>query len=266
MGHLSRGLAVAHTLGWRRGEVLFVSASPHAGQILSDRAHLPIPVQFSGQPVLLRAWLYQLLTERKITEVYLDTFPVGLFGEWNEADRLELPLYLVARTLNWKAYAPLLQKQPRFKEIFVVERLPAEQHSWLIQQSEQVSQLLLHYPVVPLPATIQAEFQALPRPLWLIVHSQPQEEVEALIDMARDQARLEAVAPTFCVITQVPVADPGLIVRNWNAAYRLFPGADRIFTGGGFNLMQQTHAFRDQHHCLPFVRRYDDQFFRVRQV
>ena len=49
-------------------------------------------------------------------------------------------------------------------------------------------------------------------------------------------------------------------------AVDLYPTADRIVTGGGFNAVRQTEAWSDRHLVVPFERRFDDQFARARRV
>ena len=46
-------------------------------------------------------------------------------------------------------------------------------------------------------------------------------------------------------------------------AHPLFSIADRLFSGGGFNIMRQAQALGDRHRAFPFSRRFDDQLARV---
>lgn len=266
MGHLSRGRAFAHTMGWTADEVIFVSASPFADSILADWTHRAIPEHLADRSLDLRIWLNTLLKEVQADSLYLDTFPVGLFGEWNGPQWPDIPIHLVSRCLQWNKYVPLIRNSARFQCSYVLEPLPEEQLIFLESHSDEVQTLQLTYPNFPISQTQQADLQDLARPLWLIVHSQPKEEVEALIDMAHDQARMRNASPTLLVISQVDISESHIILRDWQDAYRFFPDVDRIFIGAGFNLAQQSRSLREKTQFLPFVRRYDDQFFRVKHL
>lgn len=266
MGHLSRGQAVAHSLGWAAEEVLFVSASPYAGRMLAGWAHQAIPADLAARPEDLRRWLEALLITENIKEIYLDTFPVGLWGEWNGPCSSVYSFYGVFRRLQWEAYEPWIVSPPRFRQSFAVEVLPDAFQDFVEQHSQEVRPLALQYPEKPLSQTQLAELTSIAKPLWLIVHSRPAEEVEALVEMALDQARLEGQQPGLLVLSQEQIDYPGIINRDWLEAEACFPYADRIFTAAGFNLIQQTRHFREKHHCLPFLRRYDDQFWRKSQT
>jgi len=45
----------------------------------------------------------------------------------------------------------------------------------------------------------------------------------------------------------------------------LIEKAEKIFSGCGFNVMQQTHFYAHKHEFIPFERRFDDQFWRTKQ-
>src|SRR5262249_44558434 len=91
----------------------------------------------------------------------------------------------------------------------------------------------------------------LPPKYVLVVHSGPPEETEELLAYARDVCRAEGV--------EDPVVQPDVYPATLVAG-----NATRIVTAGGFNAMRQFG--RDpRHRPLPFERKFDDQYGRVRR-
>jgi hypothetical protein len=100
----------------------------------------------------------------------------------------------------------------------------------------------------------------------LIVHSGSEEEVRDLISYAEEmrhyegtQARLMVAAPTQAVLALSPAVE----TLGFFPASVLFPLADRVVSGCGFNVMRQMAPFRQKHYYLPFARRFDDQYWRA---
>ena len=97
---------------------------------------------------------------------------------------------------------------------------------------------------------------------WLIVHSGPKEEVLRLVQFAKKQAIKAHREPLFKVVTY---ADINHSIRA-NNLLPLFVQAERIFIGGGYNLIQETAAFRSKTTALPFKRKYDNQALRIKRA
>ncbi|MDH4058383.1 MAG: hypothetical protein OEU76_06440, partial [Cyclobacteriaceae bacterium] len=99
--------------------------------------------------------------------------------------------------------------------------------------------------------------------IWLIVHAFIKNEVEALIAYAKEIALLENEKPFLVVITDQPVHGADFLSYSYFPASDWFPIADRIFTGGGFNVLKQGTAYSEKITAIPFPRKYDDQKWRV---
>lgn len=265
LGHLTRAWAVIHSLNL--SEHITVASQHPQPDWLAPIPYLQAPSAKLNDRQGLRAWIISLLQKQSFEQIWLDVFPGGLFGEWLHLEDIpELPpMVLVARHLKWTAYqAQIPGPYPVFKQVLEVEVLSPDQKAALEHPATLWTPCPLNYPAPPIPSSILASMAALPRPHWLLVHSGPEEEIEVLYEQARDLARLEAVQPSLLLVAPQPTPLVGfdLQVQHF-PAWPLFPLVDRIFTGCGFNSIQQTKAFREKHIAIPFARRWDDQFRRA---
>lgn len=265
MGHLSRAAAFIYTQKIAAEAIILLTSSPYAAEILPHIKCLTIPHELTQQPPLLAAKINQIINEYNISIAYLDAFPTGIAGEWAQVDTKPLQLHYIARLLDWAAYKPLWQPSFFFEQTYICEPLTTAHEADLQPQSANISNLALTYPPA-LGFDLRAKFN-ITKPLWLIVHSENQAEIQALYDYAQDIARYEKTDAHFILITAAAAFDVGRAV-SWlkhSAAYAFFPQADKIFTAAGFNLMQQLRDFRPKHHILPFPRRFDNQFLRLKR-
>jgi len=261
LGHLTR--IRAFIAQFKIADYIIASANPLATQLFTENHLVYLPAENKTADDYAAA-LQEIIKEYHISEIHIDTFPVGILGELSWLSATHLKLHYIARRLIWKSYAPLVEKSaPLFYEkVYQLEALEPGHLGYLKQCTKEVFSTNLQYPT-PNPARVTHPFQ---EPLWLIVHSFHQEEVESLIRFAEDQARIEKVNPTFLVITDQSLANcPHQVLFDFPAA-DWFPLAERIFTGGGFNAMQQMMPFKEKHKPFPFPRRFDDQFWRVGQL
>ncbi len=186
--------------------------------------------------------------------VVLDAFPGGLRGEWC-GFHPGVPVLHLARRLRWKEYARTLRggAPPRIERVLRLEPLEGVHERALRAVAGSIDDLDLRCAPVDGPPR-----ERRPRPLWLVVHAGPPDEVATLVAYARDVAAAEGVRPR---IERVVPDDAGRLAV-FPAAPR-FPAADRVFTGCGFNAMREGAALGERHRFLPFPRRYDDQPWRA---
>ncbi len=274
LGHLTRARAVQHTLQFN-DPVLLLTASPFATPpwIPSHWQIASVPPGPAENPTDYCEWLQNVLRQQKPTALFIDTFPMGMVGEFAQIELAEeIPWYHVARHLNWNRYTSMLSNSTStlsFTKTYYLEPLESDHQVYLQRVSKQWIPLELTDPVYSLPTSLQEQLMQHQQDrcnlLWLIVHSGEQEEVETLIDYTQGMIRLEAVNPRVWLCTPKPCWDlPEAF--EWIEVYpatSLFPWVDRVISGGGFNVMRQMEPFREKHRVLPFERYYDDQFWRV---
>lgn len=270
LGHFTRARAASHTLRLS-GQIVYLMTRPPKGIALlpaGEEIRTPTPDTLRrGQD--LADWLNQQLAELRPDLLFLDTFPSGLRCEWSQ---VEIPsgceFRHFARNLRWTAISDRVTKiSRRFDVCYRMEELDPLQEKFLRAQSALFEDLALVDPPAILPVEIEEKLERWSsdrRPLWLIVHSGPGNEVVELIQFARELAEKASPQPRFLLISPgTPDTIPlELEFLNFYPAHLLFPRADRVITACGFNLMRQAALLARRHDFLPFPRRYDDQAAR----
>jgi hypothetical protein len=257
LGHLARARRVLEVLGCASADAAIFSASPLA----RGPDIVPVPRRLAGSRAEFGVWLKETLRALAPTAVVVDAFPLGILGELADPSVLpEVPLYHVARLLKWNAYRKAFAGTPRrYLASFVVEELASEHAEFLAENSERILPLDL--------SSIQESKTENPfkDPVWLVVHSGPDAEVRALLDFASTKTKNSV--PKFVVVSPRALDLPAGVERIAHPrAWELFPHAERIVTGCGFNSMLEASPWRAKHLFLPFERRFDDQQLRAARI
>lgn len=269
VGHLVRARAVVHTLGLNPSSTTILSSSPYAldPRVVGTMPVCVAPKELGQKPGDWRKWIERLINELQAENLYLDTFPAGILGEF-ESVRVpaKTTVHHIARLLNPRSRQELFATSgPRFDTCYLVEDLDYEHQSLLRDCSRTIIGLPL---IEPSPDEATAESGiVLERHsnFWLVVHSGPADEVAELLAFADGMRDAAAIAPHLVALTQSPpgVLPPGTSCYDVFPATPLFPHSERIFTAGGFNAVRQTAPWRNRHFAMPFSRRHDDQYRRV---
>ncbi len=266
LGHITRARAVLHQWGVKARVLTRAEFVGHP-VISAGLDLLPVPEELAADVSALDAWLEDLLQRLQPSVIYLDSFPLGLFGEFG---RIKPPqgvhLQYIARLLRWQAYQQQMSdRSPFFQHTHVLEPLAAEHADWVQRHSRKISPLtLVDEPMIMEDAAREA-FLALREPRWLVVHAGGEAEIEQLLHYAEDQANMEGIRPSLCLVSPRPPAclPEGVLPLKSYPALPLYPLADRIISACGFNTMRQTLDFKGRHRFLPMPRRFDDQFARA---
>ena len=233
--------------------------NPQAGRLFSARDI----VQVTGETKRETAQdILRVINSTEYEELYVDAFPAGLFGELEfKNDR---KTHYIARRLNWNVYEPLTAgKSLYFDQAFCFEELESAHEQFLNTVCSHVLRAKLEYPK-PDPDRISRASIPAHKPVWLVVHSFVREEVELLVRHATEVAALEKITPAIVVLTDQQIEARDVYCYSYFPAHDWFPLADRIFTAGGFNALQQAAPFSYKTTVVPFPRKYDDQFWRAR--
>jgi hypothetical protein len=193
----------------------------------------------------------------------LDSFPVGLRQEWRGGFPPGLPLVMMARRLKLKEYLESHPPVPEFHAALLLESLDPEHRSWVEQKSQQLEVLPAR---VRLPLGLDLLGEAFDgEDTGVVVHSGPPEEVEPLLRQARMELE-KGAATRLVLVSPVPFRVPGVEHRECYPAARLYAEAAFVVTGGGYNSVAEGLALARKHIAIPFPRRWDDQFARVREL
>ncbi|MDX2303153.1 MAG: hypothetical protein NW226_10150 [Microscillaceae bacterium] len=276
LGHISRTTAFIQQLDLNPRKVCLLSNSTYAivPFIPKDIQVIPLVPEIIRDNRVYREFLLRLISEWNIQKVYLDAFPAGLMGEWNDFPPInQVEFCYLARILKWEVYEKqCLRRAPHFENTYLLEPITGEQRHFIEENSRFIIPFTLDYPKSDLTAAKVQRLKSLKkegRETWLIIHSEPEEEVEELFHYAQETARIQGKKPYFILSSQSHHSLDTTHTEVWEdiyPAYALFPWVDRIVSACGFNTIQQTRLFRDKHIFIPFHRKYDDQFLRARLV
>ncbi|MCR9251401.1 MAG: hypothetical protein NXI20_13315 [bacterium] len=199
----------------------------------------------------------QILISHNFKACYIDTFFNGILSELNGEILKGIELNLICRRLKWDSYYSENLENLHFKKAFILEELEATHLQFVTQHSEELININLVYPIA-------SDSIRVGEPYWLIIHSTQKEELEILINHARSLPEFEDNKPKLIVCSDQTPSNETVEIINDPLPY--LEGATKIFSGAGFNTWYQLRPYRNKHICIPFKRRFDDQFWRSTQV
>lgn len=263
VGQVTRALAVLHTLNIRDNVLIVTAVDSTFVKTVPDTVQFDNPpATVCGDARKLSAYLQHLINKLQPFEIIVDSYPLGAWGELKNITYCG-PITYLARLVKWSCYTRKAGNQFFiYTRTFVLEPLH-EEHQFIVDRiSETVLPLELNDPPLrkPLPPIPDLEHH------WLILHSGPEEEVNDLINYAKQIRNIEhkqnpILLVTPSAINKWPVRQ--ITHKRFFHAHRILPYVDKIITACGYNTMRQTRQFRHKHHFFPFTRQYDDQYFRA---
>jgi uncharacterized protein YcfL len=273
LGHITRSIALIQQLSLPTDKIILLTASPYTSFpfVPHQIKVCQIPSRLEDDLTLYQHWLQRVLAEHPIQAIYLDCFPCGILGEWTFFEHLQCPFYHIARLFKWEDYQKNhIQSNPTFEKTYLLEDIESPHLAFLKKHSKTIEKIAIQYPKVELLAPQRAFWEKLKSQyaqIWLIVHSEPLEEVEILLAYAQEVAHIAHQQPCFVVMTQIKLTTKHPNTYLWDAypVEPFFEWADKIISACGFNVMQQTKPFREKHLFLPFERKFDDQFLRAKK-
>ena len=195
---------------------------------------------------------------------YIDCFPAGILYELTDEFINAGQIHYLTRHVKEKSYQ-FDRVAINFETCIALEELSKDQVKFLKKRNIPIKSLRLPTPN-PNPNETEEVFkQCFDKPRWLIVHSSNIEETELLILKANQLAEVELVRPQIFLISDnnSEMSDVYWIKNEMNPV-KYFPHADKIFSGGGFNMIHELDNYQEKHICLPFPRKYDDQEYRLK--
>jgi len=265
MGHLVRAYVYLQQSKIQQFKVITAVESGHL--LFQQDQLLIIPELAQKEMTSLSQWLKAQIQLYAPVKMIIDTFPAGILGEI-QAELVEgLHLQYMVRRLKWAEYSGKLQNLLSFEKTFLLEPIESEHLEFITNNCQQINDLALDYRQLWQLSPVEIANSS-KQEVWMIVHSGPIDEVAQLVDFAREIADIQELKPKFWVFTTVDFDPPKAsveVIRHFPAVH-FFKAGTRLFTAGGFNSVQLHSYFEGIHHFLPFPRKYDDQFWRVRSV
>ncbi len=255
LGHIVRGHRVLEALGLA-GDAAIVTASTYArdARIAHGVEMIEVPQRLEKNVDEHRSWLRQLIHTRDATRLIADAFPGGIQGE---LCGLPIAMDAVARLLDWEEYRRAVEGElPRFGTTWTVEELTPAHDAFVRGHSARV---------IPLQLSARMGDSSPDGRYWVVVHSGPQQEVAELVAYAAELRVLTGGPPMRILVATRSACDlpDGFERVDCHPAEHLFPLAERIISGAGFNVMLETERWRDKHEVVPFARRFDEQYLRA---
>jgi len=263
LGHLTRAAAFLHTLSLARESAIITSSSfADDPRVVGGIRTIRPPAFLEDDPARFGEWIRQIIAKEKPSRFVVDSFPVGILGELSG---LSLDpgceLWHVARLLKWSAYAKRIGGAgiPRYDVVWETETLNPDHDAMLRTMAISLRHIQL---TDPPPAIGVPRIEGRH---WLVVHSGPPDEVEDLLSYAVEMRAREKQNVRIVLVSAVRpnVSAPSVSMIDVYPAWPLFPHADRIISGAGFNVMRQTEPYRRFHRFVPFPRALDDQYSRA---
>jgi peroxiredoxin len=271
LGHLTRARAVLYTLGIETNAAIITSSNfAFDKRVTGDVKIIQVDKNFEKNTLAFQRFLQKLFLESNCTNLYIDSFPLGIIGEFSNFEFPEnLKVNYLARRLKWRNYQKFQAGViPKFNKTFILEPLEVEHQEFVNNNSTEQIEFEISYPAPKLSSPDKEILESIlneKKTFWLIVHTGSEAETEELMNFAEEMRKIEKNNLNLILIspTSSRFQKAGLRQFNLYPASILFAHAERIFTAAGFNAMHQTAAFRQKHFFIPFPRRFDDQFARA---
>lgn len=231
--------------------------------MVGDSQIIPVDECLSNDINKFQRFLTDTFQINNCKKLFLDAFPFGIVGEFEDFEFGDLEVFSIARLLKWSEYSngrKVVAK--RLAKTFILENIEADQMDFIKKNSAEIEFFELKYEANQ--TRNQNEIENIinnHKPFWLVVHAGNESETRELFEYANDIRELEKAD------TEIVLISPNVYglenTYDLFPASDLFPFAEKIFTACGFNSMKQTERFREKHLFLPFERRFDDQFARA---
>lgn len=265
LGHLTRFTSFLNTMKIDEA-VTIIASSPFArdSRVIDPRHQVLIPpFKAARTREDLIVWLQKVVDELKPEQVYIDAFPAGILGELTEVFfPAETEIYLLARIIKWPVYAERIPVfNSRFTKVFRFECLDEDYEKFLSEHADEIVDIDLKR------ETSEDQVAGIPEGCWLVIHSGPDSELESLLRVVKEH--LERAKSDPQVVVVYPGHRPEFVPETFSfiTAYPVFSTygrAERVYSGAGFNMVDQMRKFRAHHYVMPFERILDDQFARCR--
>ena len=262
LGHLSRIHKLIQYLELAPEKVLIISPSIFT-------KHFPqycfVSISWNLSNEELSAKVKEFISSNKLSKLYIDAFPVGIKGELLPIfkNHPSLDFHYISRILKWEKYQALLPEKclVNFKETYLLEAVYPTHKVWVNKVSDKVTNVDLSI----INSKIKHE-RLFKDPYVLLVHSGGKQDVLSLYKRVLSMVPKDTLIAIF---TQVAISIPYSRVKIYKNVYPVanyFNEAERIYTAGGFNLIQELKEYRNKHTAFAIDRHFDDQFFRIRHI
>lgn len=264
LGHLTRVRAFIHTYQIPK-PVKVITANRSVFKFFTKEEVIFIKAEAATTRDKLSEKIHTAVVDFTFDHLFIDTFPCGILGELDNGLIQYHQKHYLARRLIWKNYEYNGSKVEDFNHVYRFEPLEAEHQEFINSRSKMIIDARLDFFTARSKKKSSVDMDSLTQPIWLIVHTTHQAELHMLVDHAKDIASIEQIEPKLVILSDVKIISPdsGVLLHDENPM-DWYPKAARIFTAAGFNTWYQLAPWRNKQTALPFKRKFDDQFWRVK--
>lgn len=260
LGHLTRVDKLILKLQIPVEDVIIITSSIFT-KYFNKYTH--IKLSWNVSPSVWAETLQNVINKTEITAFYIDTFPFGLKGELISIFKKfpDANYIYISRILKWDIYLKNFPNiiAPVFSKTILLEPLYPKHFNWIEKQSKQIESINLA------PKTLPKPISFIDAPYILVIHSGGKNDVIHICNQVLNDNALTNKTKVI-VFTQVKLSFNHPKFKIYNNVYpvsQYFEKAKKIYTAGGFNLINELHFFKDKHISIPLEKLYDDQFFRI---
>lgn len=254
LGHLSRVLDYIHQKKIPYSSCTILTNSKWSNYIIYAIDVIQKDDSFFKNETAFISSLKTILKKKNITNLVVDVFPSGFYGELSQIETFGVKTILLARNLSFEYFKQF--KPPIFDILVCYEKIiETKFYNYKLKEELELSQMDVKF---------ENETLSLDqKPFFYILHSQPKTEVLQLYKMAKhyQNNNQNIYIQTFC--NDFDVEDKTvIIIKNKKPYKQLFDNCEKLFTACGFNTFYLTESYRNKQYFIPFKRKYDDQFLR----
>ena len=262
LGHISRAISFLKSQNISNSDSIILATEQKQFDLNINKNIIYTNLE---SPILLRDLIENIIHQYSISKIYIDTFPFGIKGEFINL-KTNIDKFLIARILKYDVYLNDISKSnlsienPKtlFKCIYKIEKLNSDYESAISNFSNQFISLSLY----DNQKFIESKENNI-EPYYMIAHTGSLEELQVLMEHAKDYANQNSFKGKILIFSPNFIESDNFISLKFQYGINeYYPQATLMFTGCGFNTMNELRPFRKKHIRIPFKRRYDDQYLR----
>ena len=252
LGHLKRVTSFLQENNYNSKDCLILTNSSFSNFWDTD-CEMMIKDSSFFQSVDFQIFLKKLITEKNISQLIVDVFPSGFYGElFPILENFEGKKILLSRILSKKYFS----KYPKISQFHT---------SYLMEKGidlQEINSIEVHEYDLKISIKNDINFDVR-KPYFLIIHSQPISEILYLYHLAKMHRKEQQIVIFSMLEVPKEKMDSETIVFYKNQLNKtIIEGAEKIFTAAGFNIVQLLKEYKNKWICTPFPRTFDNQFLR----
>ncbi|WP_103863410.1 hypothetical protein [Aquimarina sp. I32.4] len=253
LGHLNRILSYIRIKKIKLSSCIILTNSKHKNYLPQEITVQYYPDPFFKDHALFSETLTRCIDNNNVDELVVDVFPCGFYGELTILSKVSVKKTLLTRILKTSYFDEYTS--PWYDELVVLEKgIELDYYNYKEKIHLSIIDGFVYHTIDTYPVKA---------PFFLIIHSEPEEEVIQLYKLAKlyQKNKEHIYIQTYCNTIKF-VEENVTVILAKDPILQLLEQSTKIFTACGFNTFFATQKYRNKQYFLPFKRRFDDQFKR----